>query len=79
MNVSYSPDAFPIERATALVSLGHVHRARLDGKRQDNLKQAIHCYRDALGLFTSQAFPTENQQILLHLRETEAEYTQYQG
>jgi tetratricopeptide (TPR) repeat protein len=79
LNVSYSPDAFPVERATTLVSLGHAHRARLDGKRQDNLKQAISCYREALNIFTSQAFPTKNQQILLHLRETEAEYTQYQG
>jgi len=67
----YSPDAFPVERAATLVSLGNVHRRRTDKEQRENLEQARKYYLSALQVFTEQAFPLEYQQTLHNLRETE--------
>ncbi len=68
----YSSISSPVEYAATLVNLGHLHLMRTEGDQFVNLDQASRCYRNALHVFTSQAFPAECSMILNNLSDAES-------
>lgn len=69
----YSVDTAPVEYAATYVNLGHLHRQRSGGNRLENLEAACQCYRNALRIFTRQAFPAECRMLLTCLGNAETQ------
>ncbi len=69
----HSISAVPVEYAATLATLGHLHCISSGENRLTNLELAEHYYRNALQIFTGQAFPEESHYIYAKLHEAESQ------